>query len=289
MARATFPAALARTLVYEGGKVDDPQDPGGRTNNGVIQRVYTGWRRNKGLPVRDVFLMEPAERDAIYRRQYWDAVSGDDLPPGIDLVVFDGAVNSGPAQSIKWLQRALNVKPEGVFGEATRAALAACDDHDALVARICARRLVFLKALRTFPRFGKGWTARVENVRRAGQAVASGSVGPSPVYFLGGGRKAPFEDAAPAPVRAPGDAASGGGAVATTLGTVTDTLTPFSDTSDRIKLVLAIVTILGVVVAACGMLYGRWARRRAAARADALDLHPEAPAATATDPVGEAA
>ncbi len=47
---------------------------------------------------------------------------GDELPAGIDYVLFDGAVNSGPVQSVKWLQRALGVRVDGVMGEATVAA-----------------------------------------------------------------------------------------------------------------------------------------------------------------------
>lgn len=104
--------------------------------------------------------MTPVERDDIYDRQYWDAVKADQLPAGVDYVVFDGAVNSGPMQSIKWLQRALQPvytgQIDGVMGLATLAALNATNNHDALVDRICDRRLAFLKALRTWCTFGRG-------------------------------------------------------------------------------------------------------------------------------------
>lgn len=297
MAKDTFAAALRTVLVFEGGKVDDPQDPGGRTNQGVIQRVYSAFRRGKGLAPRDVYQMEPAERDEIYRRQYWAAISGDELPAGIDLVVFDAAVNSGPGQAIRWLQRALGAPVDGHFGTTTIDALAACQDDDALVAAICARRMAFLRELRTFSRFGRGWTSRVDQVRRAGQALASGSVGKPPVFAEGGYRKALLLDAKPGPMRGPADATAGGGIVATTISQVTSALTPLSDYSDRIKFVLAIVTAIGVVVAAAGVVYGRWARGRAARRAEALDLAPpaaaaEPPPAPAADPApvsGEAA
>ena len=111
-----FRDALARVLVHEGGKVDHPADPGGRTNKGVTQRVYNAWRTKSYLPLRDVYLISDLEVEAIYRFQYWDAIKGDQLPPGIGYVVLDGAVNSGPKQSAKWLQRALGFEPSQVDG-----------------------------------------------------------------------------------------------------------------------------------------------------------------------------
>ncbi|MFC0282394.1 glycosyl hydrolase 108 family protein [Camelimonas abortus] len=76
---------------------------------------------------------------AIYRQQYWEKIRGDDLPPGVDYVVFDGAVNSGVAQSAKWLQRALGVRVDGIIGNATIAACWDVKDHDALIADTFAR------------------------------------------------------------------------------------------------------------------------------------------------------
>lgn len=118
-----FDRALPHVLVHEGGKVDHPKDPGGRTNKGVTQRVYNAWRSKSNLPPRDVYLIADMEVAAIYRFQYWDAIMGDRLPEGVGYVVFDGAVNSGPKQSIKWLQRALSSlytgKVDGVMGALT--------------------------------------------------------------------------------------------------------------------------------------------------------------------------
>ncbi|WP_292147890.1 hypothetical protein [Mesorhizobium sp.] len=57
-------------------------------------------------------------------------MKGDQLPAGVDYVVFDGAVNSGPKQSIVWMQRALGPlykgRVDGVIGLATIAAAQAC-------------------------------------------------------------------------------------------------------------------------------------------------------------------
>ena len=277
MTAQNFAAALKRVLVFEGGKVDHPRDPGGRTNQGVIQRVYDGYRARKGWPKRDVYLMEAAERDEIYRAQYWDAVRGDDLPAGVDYVVFDGAVNSGPAQSVKWLQRALGgVKIDGELGEATLAAVTAHPDHDALIAAICARRLAFLKALRTWSTFGKGWSARVSGVRQIGQAWASGSVGPAPVHVEGGNAKATLDQARPLPVMAGGDAAIGGGVATGGLGgalqQAQDALAPLAGNSTILGNIVAALVVTGALITIGGLGYRFLAQRRAAALTEALDL-----------------
>ena len=56
-----FDRALPHVLVHEGGKVDHPKDPGGRTNKGVTQRVYNAWRGKSHLPMRDVYLIDDLE------------------------------------------------------------------------------------------------------------------------------------------------------------------------------------------------------------------------------------
>ncbi|MFC0283061.1 glycoside hydrolase family 108 protein [Camelimonas abortus] len=169
--------ALARVLAYEGGSVDDPRDPGGRTSRGVTQRVYDAWRRGRGLPARDVFRISAAEARAIYIEQYWRAVRADDLPAGVDFAVFDAAVNSGPTQAAKWLQRALGVRVDGVVGQVTIAAARAHPDKARLVSDICRRRMTFLKQLKTWGRFGRGWSRRVSDVERQAIAMIAGGRG----------------------------------------------------------------------------------------------------------------
>ncbi len=97
MASATFERALDLVLSFEGGFVHDPRDPGGATNLGVTQATLA---RACGRPVSidEVRALTRAEAGAIYRRLYWTAIRGDALPAGLDLAVFDCAVNSGPAR-----------------------------------------------------------------------------------------------------------------------------------------------------------------------------------------------
>lgn len=164
MSAASFAQALIWTLGYERGWSDNPRDPGGATLDGITQVVYDAWRHSQGLPARSVREMAPAERDTIYRRRYWDAVAGDDLPAGVDYAVFDFAVNSGVGRALRELQRIVFAAPDGTWGSQTQACVRGfVAQHDAatLSDAICAARLRFLQRLPTFTTFGRGWTRRV--------------------------------------------------------------------------------------------------------------------------------
>ncbi|MEO5806032.1 putative peptidoglycan-binding domain-containing protein [Devosia sp.] len=95
------------------------------------------------------------------------------MPAGLDLALFDFAVNSGPDRAIKTLQALLGVVADGQIGPVTLAAINA-DKRGAagLSAALCDRRLDFLTRLSTFAVFGKGWHARVAAIRKAALAAA---------------------------------------------------------------------------------------------------------------------
>lgn len=268
-----FERSLKKVLVHEGGYVNHPKDPGGATNQGVTQRTYDDFRRQHGGRSRSVKEMSAAERDIIYRQRYWNLIKGDQLPPGVSYVVFDGAVNSGVSQSVKWLQRALNIKADGVLGPATLTAVNGVNDHDALIARIIDRRMAFLKALKTWKTFGKGWTRRVDGVLAVGQAWAMGSVGPEIEYAAGGEAKAYVEDVKKAPSTAPGDTLAGAGSIGAVLTQAQQELAPYI-TIDFVAKVSAALTVASLVVALGGIGYRVWAARKAGALADAIDAVP---------------
>jgi lysozyme family protein len=272
-----FARALPRVLAHEGGYVNDPHDPGGATNRGITFRVYDAYRTRKGLPTRDVRAIAAAEVSEIYRLQYWDAVKGDELPPGLDYVLFDGAVNSGPSQSIKWLQRALGtVAIDGQIGQATLAAVMEHGRPADLVDKICDRRLAFLQALKTWPRFGKGWRARVEGVRKTAKPWALG-VGAAPIDAQAKPtHKAPMSDAKTLPGKGAADAATGGGVVTGGLGGALDAarqqLEPLAGASPVVGRIVAGLVIVGIVLTLGGMAYRWWAARKGKQLVDALDL-----------------
>lgn len=125
-----FDDALKITLKWEGGYSDNSHDPGGETRFGISKRAY---------PDLDIENLTEDEAREIYRRDYWDAVSGDLLPPGVSTVVFDCAVNLGPNRAVKFLQLAVGAKADGVIGPLTLAAIAGKPRHE-LMAEISARR-----------------------------------------------------------------------------------------------------------------------------------------------------
>jgi lysozyme family protein len=268
MAAEDFDKSLQTVLVYEGGKVDDPADPGGRTNQGITQKVYNSYRRRKGMQQRDVYQLTAPERDEIYRTQYWNMVSGDALPRGVDIVVFDGAVNSGPARSIKWLQSALSVEADGVLGPVTMHAVGQQQDYDALIAEIIGKREAFLHSLKTFKRFGKGWLARTLNVEQIGQAWATGSVGPAPVHVEGASAKAKEDDVKTAPQKGLGDVATGvgvgSGGVAGAVQGLQEQLTPFSMAGGWISKLVIALAILSALLVVGGLLWRWYATRQKA-------------------------
>jgi lysozyme family protein len=167
---SNFEAALAHVLKSEGGYVNDPRDPGGRTNLGCTQAT---WEEFVGHPVSETDMRNLTPKDVapLYKRKFWDKVAGDDLPAGLDYAVFDAAINSGPGRAAKWLQEVVGVTADGAIGKGTLAAVATFKTQD-LIKAYNDKRLKFLQSLPTFGAFGKGWSTRVASVQQIASSQA---------------------------------------------------------------------------------------------------------------------
>ena len=161
-----FPEALAHTLRFEGGWANHPSDPGGATMKDVTHRTYADYLGRtvthdelRGIP--DAHLAD------IYRKRYWNACRCDELPDGLDLAVFDTAVNTGPAQAARLLQRIVGVPADGGIGPKT---IAAVNDYVAahglhqLIEAYTEARQNFYRMLPTYVHFGEGWRKRANEV-----------------------------------------------------------------------------------------------------------------------------
>jgi lysozyme family protein len=179
MTASSYDAALARLLAHEGGYTNDAADPGGPTNFGITIYDYRKYVK-PGATAADVRAMKVEEAKAIYRSKYWDAQRCDDLPAGVDYAVFDYGVNSGIGRSGKVLRRCLNLTDnDWRTGDDVVAALRKRDAKQ-IVAAICDERLRFLQSLKTWSVFGKGWGARVAEVKAYALKLAAGEA-PAPV------------------------------------------------------------------------------------------------------------
>jgi lysozyme family protein len=164
--------ALDKVLKHEGGYVNHPNDPGGPTTLGVTLANFKRYVDPKGT-IDDLKKLTVAQARTVFERQYWDAVRGNQLPSGLDYAVFDFAVNSGPSRAAKFLQAIVGVVQDGVIGPETLKAIEAHANTVRLVQQLCDKRLAWLRGLKTWPSFGKGWESRVNDVRLTGSLWAS--------------------------------------------------------------------------------------------------------------------
>lgn len=157
--------ALRFTLQWEGGYVNDPDDPGGATNKGVTQAVYTAWRYANRLPYRSVEGITAQEAEAIYEDRYWKLCRCGDLPAPVDVVVFDTAVNCGPGRACRFLQRALGVTEDGNVGPRTLAAVREYGAPLELARKISGIRDAYYREIVAenpkLKKFLNGWTNRL--------------------------------------------------------------------------------------------------------------------------------
>lgn len=165
--------ALAKTLAYEGGYVNNPVDPGGPTNKGITLKTYSAFL-GRDATIDELKKLPQEHLLSIYGSRYWDACNCDDLPDGLDLCVFDFAVHSGVTKAAKTLQALAGAKQDGKIGPKTQMAVAMWIHAHGLKNAIKlyqAERLDYLESLATFPVFGKGWTSRVNDLEKVALGV----------------------------------------------------------------------------------------------------------------------
>ena len=167
--QSNWPQSFRLMLASEGGFSNHPSDPGGMTNLGVTKATWENWvgRESDEAEMRG---LTPEKVEPLYKKKYFDAVRGDELPMGLDYLMFDFAVNAGAGRAIKTLQTAVGVTPDGGFGPMTMAAVQAVDPNE-LIERFSQAKEDFYRSLTTFATFGKGWLNRVADVKVKASAM----------------------------------------------------------------------------------------------------------------------
>jgi lysozyme family protein len=171
--KANFERALADLLSpdREGGFVNHPDDPGGMTNLGVTKAVWEAWVRHP-VDEKAMRALTVADVAPLYKRKYWDAAKCDELPEGVDYIVFDTAVNSGPGRAIKFLQGCVGVDMDGALGPKTLAAVRAASAKQ-IIEDYAKRRLSFLRDLPNWDTFSRGWVRRVAEVQNTASTMTA--------------------------------------------------------------------------------------------------------------------
>lgn len=250
MAAQNYDACLKRVLRYEGGYSNHPSDPGGPTKFGITIHDYRRYISPSGT-ADDVRNMKVDEAKTIYRARYWGAERCDQLEPGVDHAIFDYGVNSGIGRSGKVLRRLVGLPSNTsvVTPEVVRAANAR--DQADLVNAICNERLRFLKNLRTWPVFGKGWNSRVSDVRDFAGALAKNQ---PPI--VGVPPETPGKGEHPKP--------PGGGTVGPAGGGIGAALAGISAWMDAHPALTVAIIVGAIVISAALVVYlrGRWETRQ---------------------------
>jgi lysozyme family protein len=161
---SNFDQSLKLVLKSEGGYVNNPKDPGGETMMGVTKNAWSTWLKR---PIADgeMAKLTVADITPFYKALYWDKSYCNQLPTGIDYMVFDASVNMGVGQSIRLLQKSLGCVPDGVIGPNTMKAI---NDADAktMIDKFSAQKEQFYRSLKLFSVFGNGWLKRNAEVQQ---------------------------------------------------------------------------------------------------------------------------
>lgn len=153
-----FDKGLDFILAAEGGYVNDQYDPGGETKFGISKKAY---------PHLDIANITLEDARTIYYRDYWlqSGAKVSDISPELAMILFDTAVNMGTGTAVKFLQRTLRIKEDGIIGEETRAALERGNLED-IIQWYMVNRILRYSELTTWSRYRRGWLKRAMGLLR---------------------------------------------------------------------------------------------------------------------------
>jgi lysozyme family protein len=169
--RSNYDKCFELVIKSEGGFTNDQRDkgnhlPDGREGCTMLGCTQANWENYIGKKVtqEEMKQLRPDDVKPLYKRDYFDAVKGDELPIGVDYAAFDFAINAGPNASRKLIQTALGVTADGVFGPATLNAIQKVDGEE-LLKKFTEAKIKFYQNLSNFNVYGVGWLKRCGDVQ----------------------------------------------------------------------------------------------------------------------------
>jgi lysozyme family protein len=172
---STFDACLEFTLAEEGGYIDHPTEPRLAANHGITLARLRRFLREPGLERDDIRQIPCSTVRALYLADFWNRTRCDALPPGIDLMVFDHAVNAGPDRAGRALQLACGYKRAEIDGAVGPDTLARVEltDRLTLLDALTAMQRTGYRQMAAYGLFGEGWLARLERRRSTALELAA--------------------------------------------------------------------------------------------------------------------
>jgi Putative secretion activating protein len=171
---AEFKIALQKTLTYEGGYSNDPDDMGGETYKGISRAAHSNWAgwtiidKYKGKPGFPSILDKDAELQKEIEVFYWTnfwlpaKVYNIQNQPIADSV-FDFAVNAGIQTSVRMTQSIVGSIADGIIGDQTLSKLNAFDPSLFLASFTIAKIKHYITIIQKRPANKKylyGWISR---------------------------------------------------------------------------------------------------------------------------------
>jgi lysozyme family protein len=168
---ASFDLFLPLLLKFEGGYVDDPEDPGGETNKGITMSTFQECSHEiLGIDPTSENLrgLTDAQAGIIYKARYWDKIEGDSIEfQDLANIVCDFFVNAG-THATKLLQQILNsmgahVVEDGLIGPASLQALSGLVPVEVYRQYKQGRIQYYERLGQKFPKFLAGWLNRANS------------------------------------------------------------------------------------------------------------------------------
>lgn len=171
---------------YEGGYVNRASDPGGPTNFGITWRALAAHRGEPATSAAEwapkVKAMSIDEAVKIYEKNFAPPIHYNDLPLGVDVVMMDYGVNSGPGRPVRVACSIVGSPGTKLTPEVLEKIKAF--PANVFINKMCDERLAFMKSLKggaMWQEYGKGWGARVADLRSYSVSLAhGGTVAPAP-------------------------------------------------------------------------------------------------------------
>jgi len=172
---SNFDFCFDQIIKSEGGYVWDKDDAGGETNLGVTKQAWSEFLKR---PIQDGEMKKLTVSDVkpFYKQMYWDSIKCDDLPSGLDYVVFDFGINAGIKKSAKFLQRAVGAAEDGAIGPLTLALVKTIEVPLLINIFTELKENFYNSIVQKNPvqdKFLKGWMNRVASVQTTAESMVA--------------------------------------------------------------------------------------------------------------------